>query len=179
MNTSEIDLNDIGGTSISKLKKKNEDIEIDIDYSKILDEINNDTCVNNISYESKENNIRNIQNTNNSKKSKKNINMNSFVRNLETNIENLSKKPVDSIQYNNNNNIVDNYEKTLYEQIVEFKYMDIIFCVLLFMLLNNKLTIETLYRLPYINIETGALPNLLLRSFIFGLVLFIIKKYYL
>ena len=52
MNTSEIDLNDIGGTSISKLRKKSDDI--DIDYSKILNEINNDTSVNNISYESKE-----------------------------------------------------------------------------------------------------------------------------
>ena len=177
MNTSELDLNDIGGPSISNLKNKKEEIEID--YSKILDELDINNINNNISYETKENQIKNIQNTNESKKSKKNINMNSFVRNLETNIENLSKNisniPHETIKIITKTN--EKTDKSIYEQIIEFKYIDIIFCILLFMLLNNKLTIETIYKLPYINIENGVFLNLLIRSIMFGLILFIIKKY--
>ena len=177
---------DIGGTSISQLKNMKQHAntmsdEIDIDYSKILDDINHDVNNNDVninSHETRESQIRSIQSKNDSKKSKKNINMNHFVRNLEMNIDNLSKKQSDSVQLNVISEKKQEY-KTLYQEFLEFKYIDIIFSVLLFMLLNNRLTIETLYRLPYMDPSYSTFPNLLLRTTLFGAILFLIKKFVL
>jgi hypothetical protein len=178
------DSDNIGGTSISKLKNmkqvKNDLSDIEIDYSTILDDIKQDPEINIPKQDARENAMKSIQSTNDSKKKKKNINMNSFVRNLETNIENLSKKNIndESVQIvvPSKNDVP---EKTWCDQFIEFKYLDIIFGVLLFMILNNRLTIETLYKLPYMNPEVSTVPNLLLRSIIFGILLFLIKKYIL
>lgn len=183
------DSDNIGGTSISKLRNKkqpNNDLsDIDIDYNTLLDDINStnhninyDPHVNIPAHETRESVMKSIQSSNNSKKNKKNINMNSFVRNLETNIENLSKKNVNEETVQINVPIKnDTSEKTIYDQFMEFKYLDIVFSVLLFMVLNNKLTIETLYKLPYMNPDVTIFSNLLLRTIIFGLLLFLIKKY--
>jgi hypothetical protein len=173
---------DIGGTSISKLKNmKNSNMsdDFDIDYSKILDDLDDDIMPtkNIIAHDAREDQMRSIKSKNESKKSKKNINMNSFVRNLETNIDNLSKKDTNTIQLAMDNDIVE--EKSLYEQFLEFKYLDIVFSVLLFMLLNNKLTIETIYSMPYMDPNYSTFPNLLVRSILFGLSLFVVKKYVL
>lgn len=187
----DIDLNKIGGTSVSKLKNRSnpspqdsaQNTEIEIDYNALLSELNQDNKIDTKNNE-RDVQIRSLQNTNDSKKSKKNINMNSFVRNLETNIENLNKKPISSIQLNGEEipkieKPVEVKEKSYIDMMVEFKYLDIIISVLLFTLLNNKVVIELIYRLPYINNIDSHLPNLIIRSIIFGLLLYIIKKYYL
>lgn len=179
----EFDLDNMGGTSIDKLRNMNQDNDIDIDYSKILEDINNtsnNTNVNNKLCDSRDNMMKSIKSNNMSKKKKKNINMNSFVRNLETNLENLNNNDnnVDSIKINDNPKIVTNSQEGYYDMICNFKYMDILLSVLLFLLLNNKLSIETIYRIPNMSLD-NPYPNLIIRAIIFGLLLFIIKKYYL
>jgi hypothetical protein len=118
-----------------------------------------------------------------SRKKKKNINMNSFVRNLETNLENLNNSNSnnmnnDSIKINDNPKIDNKSQEEYYDIISNFKYMDILLSVLLFLLLNNKLSIETIYRIPNMSLD-NPYPNLIIRAIVFGLLLFIIKKYYL
>lgn len=155
----EFDLESMGGTSVSDLKKRESNISESDKLPKFSYDIDNKIKP--------------------KKTKKKSINMNNFVRDLETNLENLSKKP---IQYDNINsinlkgNINNEKSSTFYEQCIEFKYLDIIFSILLFLLLNNKLSIETIYKIPYID---SPYPNLIIRSIIFGLLLFLIKKYYL
>ena len=165
----EFDLENMGGTSISDLKKRevnSEPVELYISESDKLPKFSYD-----------------IDNKIKPKKTKKkSINMNNFVRDLETNLENLSKKPsqydnISSINLKGNiNNEKSGGSRTFYEQCIEFKYLDIIFSILLFLLLNNKLSIEIIYKIPYID---SPYPNLLIRSIIFGLLIFLIKKYYL
>jgi hypothetical protein len=180
----EFDLDNMGGTSISNLRKKQEtdSNDSDIDYSKIIDDIHSDTKPSiNSMVESREQQMRAIEKKNNSMKKKKNINMNSFVRNLETNLDIMSKPPQTEREIEDTNSIKINEEssigKSYLNQFAEFKHMDILIAVLLFMLLNNKLTIETMYRIPYL--DMNPLINLLIRSVIFSLALYLVKKYYL
>ena len=184
MDDIEFDLDNMGGTSIDKLRNMNQDNDIDIDYSTILEDINNtsiNTNVNNMACNSRDNMMKSIKSNNTSRKKKKNINMNSFVRNLETNLENLNNSNSmnnDSIKLNDNPKIDNNIQGGYYDMISNFKYMDILLSVLLFLLLNNKLSIETIYRIPNMSLD-NPYPNLIIRAVIFGLLLFIIKKYYL
>lgn len=179
MDDLEFDLDNMGGTSIDKLRNTNQDNDIDIDYGKILEDIN-ESNVNNMACNSRDNMMKSIKSNNMSRKKKKNINMNSFVRNLETNLENLNNNNIhsDSIKINENPKIDNNSQEGYYDIISNFKYMDILLSVLLFLLLNNKLSIETIYRIPNMSLD-NPYPNLIIRAVIFGLVLFIIKKYYL
>ena len=180
MDDLEFDLDNMGGTSIDKLRNTNQDNDIEIDYSKILEDIN-DTNVNNVTCNSRDNMIKSIKSNNMSRKKKKNINMNSFVRNLETNLGNLNNSNnmnSDSIKINDNPKIDNNLNNGYYDTIINFKYMDILLSVLLFLLLNNKLSIETIYRIPNMSLD-NPYYNLIIRAIVFGILLFIIKKYYL
>jgi hypothetical protein len=169
MDEFDFDLNNMDehniGNRVDKLKcENNKDQEIELDYNIILSDINE------LQPNPKKSQTREL-----TRKEKKNINMNSFVRNLETNLENLSKndinnnKNIDSIKINKEK------DKTYLSIIMEYKYLDIIFSILLFLLLNNKLTIETIYKLPYMNLD-NPLPNLIIRAIIFGILIFIIKN---
>lgn len=170
------------GTKVSKLKHT----ETDIDYDKINEMIRTSETQNNIKYQQP----TNITYTN-QLRPKKEINMNNFVRNLELNLDKISNieepKPV-----NFTNNMIN--KKPLYvEQFVETstnqsneeikmtsitKYIDIVLYILLFMLLNNKFIIETVYdRVPYMKSLNSPFPNLLLRSLLFGVFLVLIKKF--
>lgn len=53
-----------------------------------------------------------------------------------------------------------------------YEYKDIIILVLLFMILNNKFIIELIYKLPI----TNSYLNLMIRSIIFILSLYLVKK---
>ncbi len=59
-----------------------------------------------------------------------------------------------------------------------FEYRDIMIFVLLFMLLNNKFVIEIIYnRFPYVKNINSPYPNLIIRSIIFGLLIYGVKKF--
>lgn len=108
---------------------------------------------------------------------KKHINMDKIIKNIEMDINNFDdynninviqnpvEKNIDTIEDNNNNNI---------------EYKNLIIYMLLFMLLNNKLIIEYVYKiLVFIPILNSPVPNLILRTIIFGLVIYGSKKYFL
>ena len=69
-------------------------------------------------------------------------------------------------------------ENSLFTKILSWEYLDIILYVLIFMLLNNKFVIEIIYdRVPYIKSIESPYPNLILRSLVFGILIFLIKKF--
>lgn len=60
----------------------------------------------------------------------------------------------------------------------KIEFREIIICMLLFMVLNNKIIIELIYdKLPYMKTFDSPYPNLIVRTFIFGITLILIKKF--
>ncbi len=84
------------------------------------------------------------------------------------NKEDKNKEPVQSTQTELNNQDTS---------IINSQIRDIFFYVLLFMLLNNKFIIEFIYdRVPYMKKYDSPYPNLILRSLIFGGLIYLIKR---
>ena len=164
---SDLNLDDVGGTSIDKLQKS----DIEINYDKILP-------VNSISYETREEQIRAVQTKNDLKISKKNINVDKFVRNLELSLDDIDvSSDVDNDKKKQTEKNKDIKTKSLYQQIIEFKYMDIILSVLFFMVLNNIVVIDMINKIPQIGNTNSLYPNLIVRSLLFAGLLFLVKKY--
>lgn len=197
------------GTSISKLKEKQNDIKFSdsdhIDYDKILDNINNSETMqnNNNKYEKKE--IEHF--------SQKNINMNQLARNLELDLDNFHNNPNKfSNNFTNNAPLPVNYTKkmipkqhyvetlanldekpevipvqenkqvysveSILDKIITFEHREILVFCLLFILLNNKFIIEFIYdRFQFVRTINSPYPNLIIRSLIFGFIIYIIKKF--
>lgn len=64
------------------------------------------------------------------------------------------------------------------DKIVNFEHRDILVLCLLFILLNNKFIIEFVYdRFEFVRTVNSPYPNLLIRSLIFGIIIYIIKKF--
>lgn len=143
------------GTSVKKLKS----IETnDLDYDSILKNINTDRTQNLVDI------IENdIKASNYKNKKSKNEDLFDF---LENNIEDVHdtniKRNKDKKRKNNKNFF--------------YKYTDIILCILVFMLLNNKLIIEIIYKISFIKNCNHPFPNLLFRTIIFAIILVIFKK---
>ncbi len=152
---------------------------------------------------------------------KKQQNMNRFVRDLETNLDNFGKvnlneplpvnftrpmiaksvqnlqkqKHIEQMGNTNNGSNTQAGAKTKQEKILEqpkddsimgqvknffnkIEFREIIICMLLFMVLNNKIVIELIYdKIPWIQNIESPYPNLILRTIIFGLILILIKKF--
>jgi hypothetical protein len=137
---------------------------------------------------------------------KKHQNMNRFVRDLENNLDNFGKvnlneplpvnftkpmipKKIINIQPQKNIEPMVNTESikkepikelTLIDNIKSFfdkvEFKEIIICLLLFMLLNNKVIIEFIYNnIPYIQNIDNPYPNLILRTLLFGIILILSK----
>lgn len=73
-------------------------------------------------------------------------------------------------------------EQTIIDIIKNFfnkiEFREIIICMLLFMVLNNKIIIELIYdKIPWIKSIDSPYPNLILRTFVFGIILILIKKF--
>jgi len=142
--------------------------------------------------------VRNLEDTVFNSRPKKEINMNRFVKNIEYNIDNIDPLPANFTKNMINQNInletfnpvssietikIQPTEKqieeiSLYTKIVNWKYFDIILYILIFILLNNKFIIEIIYdKIPYMKTSESSYPNLIIRSLIFGLLIFLIKKF--
>lgn len=126
---------------------------------------------------------------------KREINMNKIVKNIESNIDNFTKNTSNQ----NNNHQCSNIQLENFSQIpqvetikikqsvdqkneltkhIKWDYFDVILYVLIFILLNNKFIIELIYDcVPYIKNIKSPYPNLLLRSLVFGVLIFLIKKF--
>jgi hypothetical protein len=148
---------------------------------------------------------------------KKQQNMNRFVRDLETNLDNFGRvnlneplpvnftkpmmaKPVPVFQKQKhietmaNANVTasattkqekkqeSNKDESVIGRIKNYfnkiEFREIIICMLLFMVLNNKIVIELIYeKIPFMQQISSPYPNLILRTIIFGLILILIKKF--
>lgn len=118
------------------------------------------------------------------------VNQNTDPSEQSLNLETFSQvPPVETIKMKQNGEqkletkkILDEHKEkdknTLLSKILGWNYLDIVLYVLIFMLLNNKFVIELIYdRVPYIKTIESPYPNLILRSIIFGVLIFLIKKF--
>jgi hypothetical protein len=69
------------------------------------------------------------------------------------------------------------YEKPKKKNKKNIKYKEIIIFMIFFILLTNKYIIELIYKIPYINNLNNPYPNLIIRTILFGLLIFLYKKY--
>ena len=149
------------GTSVSKLK--NEQSETEYDYDDIINQ-DSETP---------------------SDLPKKKIDMNKFTKTVEHKIETLDVVP--PIKYNPNidqvKNILSklppqNNKEVVKEEVTNFywDYKDILIYVLIFIFLNNKFIIDNIDKLYYLTFNNSVL-NLIIRSLIFGMILYFIKKF--
>jgi hypothetical protein len=185
----EFDLDNIDniGTSIDKLKSKTIENNIKLKEN------------NNVKLKKDNNDIDNIKKERDTllKNSKKNIPMELFVKNIENDLENF--KPVndmsnplasndklgndknnlmDKISINNMKILSDNIEEETNKFIGNKVIIDIVSNILLFMLLNQKFTIDIFnYILKNSFGVVNEYVNLLIRSLIFGIIILCIKKF--
>ena len=183
----DIDLTNDIGTPVVQLKNKSNNFNYEDDTCNseiIMHDFNYDNnrndLINKMSRTIDNNTIRNDE-TSQTKKQ----NINNFVRNLEINLDNLNqpipeKITKQKINTNNEQNTKINTEiidKTLINKMCKFEYIDILICMLLFILLNNKLVIQSIYDISLLDTINGPYLNLFIRAIIFGLLLFLTKKF--
>lgn len=246
----DFDLNTDMGTSVSQLRSRvnesNENTHTeDFDYDKVMEHFNSEQSSGTFNYDTNRDIMINTMSstlatdkqptemfTNTSQapnipqyvpehRPKKQQNMNRFVRDLETNLDNFGKvnlneplpvnftkpmmaksmqnlqkqKSIEQMGNTNNGSNTQASAKTKQEkkqeqpndesilgQIKNFfgkiEFREIIICMLLFMVLNNKIIIELIYdKIPWIKNVESPYPNLILRTIIFGLILILIKKF--
>jgi len=100
-----------------------------------------------------------------------------LIKDLESRLDNLEEsKPIESIQISNE---PKNYNKKKKNNInkVSFNYSELIIYLILFILLNNQFTVTLIHKLPYFNKSNSSYPNLILRTLLFGLIIYLYKKY--
>ena len=180
---------------------KNTDTEIN--YEDIVENLkNSDTFTQ--STQNYENNIEKFSQTIKDVRPRK-LNMNQFAKTLESDLENfqnfnlneplpsnLSKKMISKVnetfkpvainpkpvQVIEKIDEEEKNESNYLTKILNFENRDIILYVLIFMLLNNKFIIEFIYdNIPFVKKSDSTIPNLLLRSLLFGGSIFIIRKF--
>ncbi len=98
-----------------------------------------------------------------------------FTKHLETNLDNLNKKPNEMVK---NTNIIMKEENLTNTNLLLVIY------IVLFCLLNTELIINSIYYLINLSINPDdtnnqiiTTLNLLLRTLLFGLILYLIKNY--
>jgi len=132
----------------------------------------------------------------------KNINVTSFVKDLENKLDNFDnldlengpmpsnvnidfkdnikskavkedKKIIDEPEINKDKKI--NWNKKIYEILIKLKEPIVI--IFLFILLNNEELIDIFNKIPYINIFNNSYPSLILRGSIMAFIIYTLKKY--
>lgn len=172
-------------------------LESDIDYDKIIENLNNsDTFVpkqNNNNIDVKylvkniENNLDNFNNINNNPRynsipfyqnNTQPLNFNENFNNepLPSNFtKNMLPKKNNIPNYNNQKYIIkNNTNHKFYEKYLKCEYIDLIIYGILFILFNNKIIIELINKILKIQNDYA---NLLLRTIIFVVIIYLIKKY--
>jgi hypothetical protein len=181
------------GTSIVKLRENRESRgDSDIDYDKIIENLNSTD-------------LRTDQPINiNKENPKKNLNINQLARNLETELENFSNnqpqpmnmtknmlKNMEPPKTNNLNSIKikEKFTETKQESnVLSKEYLfdllysnrELLIIMVIFMILNNKIIIEFIYdKAPLVKNYDSPYPNLIIRTLLFGLIVYLSKKYLL
>jgi hypothetical protein len=168
------------------------------------DIITNET---NFNYDLVRNNMNNFNSTIIDVKPKKSINMSQFAKNVESDlikVKNLNSYNYNEpLPVNYTKNIVQNSqlqklentfnlipdinhnkkketEKNLLQKSKHILHenKDIFIYILVFILLNNKFIIEFIYdKIPFVKKYNSPYPNLLIRSILFGLIIWAIKNF--
>jgi hypothetical protein len=138
---------------------KNKTDDSDIDYEKVLDNLNSE--------------VSGIKPQN----QKQSININKFVKSLESDLKNL-KSDINDIKLKDNS--IKSKESYSYElfnpKLIYQKHREIFIYMLLFILINTNLIVELINnRTP--DKFNNSYINLLTRTIIFGIFLYVIKKY--
>lgn len=127
-----------------------------------------------IQYKANYNDLLDNKKTNNTMNSKKKdgdcINCNILSR-KNTHLSDLHKMPASqSILYN------EHFTDPIKLNIKQNDYIGIIIFVLIFMVLNNKFIIDLINKISYIKHISTDYPNLIIRSILFGIIIFYYKK---
>ena len=103
-----------------------------------------------------------------------------LIKDLENRLDNIeTSNTIDSLQVNTTS-IKKPKKVTSHKKIInneKCKYTELIFFMIIFILLNDKFTIETIYKLPYFKNINSPYPNLILRTLLFGLLVYLYKKF--
>jgi len=178
----DIDLSDIGGTSINNLydnnlydNKKNTELDnLKIERNKLV--VTNKPTLADLSDNNISVNYR----------PKKNVNMNKLIKNLESDLNKYSSDDI----LNNDNIPVALNDNQLKKKITQVQTntntitkpidtVELLIYVLIFMILNNKFIIDIIYNyVPYIKNFNNTYSNLVIRSCLFGFCIYLYKKYY-
>jgi hypothetical protein len=184
----------------------NKNTETDIDYDKILANFNNSDTINtktNFNYDSVRNNMNNFTSNITDIRPKKSINMSQFAKNVESDLEKANNirgyNYNEPLPLNYTKNLIDNSQLHKLEHTINSipeiivnkenknevsktnifqEYKDIVLNILIFILLNNKFIIELIYdKIPFVKKYESPYPNLIIRSALFGLIIWLIKKF--
>jgi hypothetical protein len=180
------------GTSVATLKNNKPDTETDIDYDDILNNLNSET---NNKPKNKEPKInmnqfaRKIEN----KLDNNHIEREMLVRKRDNELrvvrENLTdvKHEVESLNLKPNNKPntvevkkIEPKELTAKDKVIDmcknFQHNDILVYVIIFIILNSKLVIETIYD-KLASTRNNPYLNLIIRGVLFGLIQYMVKKF--
>ena len=108
------------------------------------------------------------------KKNNDNINMINLIKDLEYRLDN--------IENSQNESNIQIIEEPIYKEKIKKKnnkqinYKVIIIYMFIFFLLNNCYIVTLIYKLPYIT-QSNPYPNLIIRTLLFGLFVFLYKRY--
>lgn len=102
-----------------------------------------------------------------------------LINNLSDRLDYIETKSVDSVQINNS---IKKEKKNIdYKSIkkeTKINYKEIIIYMIVFILLTNTFIITTIYNIPFIKNINSPYPNLIIRTLLFGLVVYLYIKYF-
>jgi len=114
------------------------------------------------------------------KQSNNNAELHLLIKDLSDRLDDIETKNIDSVQLNKpikkDKKNVD-LNKFIKKE-TRINYIEIIIYMIIFILLNNKFTIEIIYNLPFIKTINSPYPNLILRTLLFGLIVYLYKKFF-
>jgi hypothetical protein len=192
MDEFDFDIDNEIGTSINQLKTQNTHDNIQFDYDKLQKHLKTEQI---------KQSMKNEDVTTHIIKPKKQQNINTFIKELEYDLDNFNNInlneplpvnftkemiPQKKIIVDTKQEIIDPiiHQQSTSGVLTKFKaritnsnYREILILMLLFMVLNNKVIIEIIYRVPYINNYNSPYPNLIIRTLLFGVILFLIKNF--
>ena len=99
-----------------------------------------------------------------------------LIKDLEDRLDNLEEsKSVETIQVFNEPK--KNKTKTKLKNDNTIKTSEIIIYMIVFILLNNQFTITMIYKILNFDKFNNPYPNLILRTILFGLIIYLYKKF--
>ena len=113
---------------------------------------------------------------NNRMKKNDNYELYNLIKDLENRLEAIELSKCDSIQLDTEPEPTKQKYK-ITKNNKKINYINIIIFMIIFLLLNDKKTIEIIYNIPFINNKDSPYPNLIFRTLIFGLLFFIYDKF--